>query len=138
PCLSSWKPGASPTNMRSAVGEPDPNTTWVRVAESGQRVQPETASCSAERSECPLRASMATAATAPATAAAARGGAAEARLLAGAVGREDRELALRINRPAVRAGRSLVVTDELLEMRLAAHADVLVDRHRGLRVPVLR
>ena len=45
-----------------------------------------------------LSASMAAAATAPATAAAASRGAAEARLLAGAVSREDRELTLRLRR----------------------------------------
>src|SRR5918993_3126153 len=39
PFLSSWKPGASPTNSRSAVGSPEPKTTCVRVAASGQRVQ---------------------------------------------------------------------------------------------------
>ena len=31
PCWSSWKPGASPTNMRSASALPVPNTTVVRV-----------------------------------------------------------------------------------------------------------
>ena len=39
PCASSWNPGASPTNMRSASALPEPNTTWVRVSCSGQRVQ---------------------------------------------------------------------------------------------------
>ena len=61
-----------------------------------------------------------------------RGRAAEAGLLAGAVSREHRELPLRLLRPAVGARRSLVVADELLEVRLAAHADVFVDRHRRL------
>ena len=42
PFLSSWKPGASPTNISSAVGEPAPKTTWVRVCASAQRVQPAT------------------------------------------------------------------------------------------------
>ena len=45
PCLSSWKPGASPTNIRSACGLPAPNTTCVRPCASRQRVQPATASC---------------------------------------------------------------------------------------------
>src|SRR5438067_1626796 len=44
PCLSSWKPGASPTNMRSAFGLPEPNTTWVRPCARRQRVQPAVAS----------------------------------------------------------------------------------------------
>src|SRR3954447_16967717 len=39
PCLSSWKPGASPTNIRSACGLPAPNTTCVRPCASPQRVQ---------------------------------------------------------------------------------------------------
>ena len=30
PCWSSWNPGASPTNIRSASGSPLPTTTWVR------------------------------------------------------------------------------------------------------------
>ncbi len=30
PCLSSWKPGPSPMNIRSASGSPTPKTTWVR------------------------------------------------------------------------------------------------------------
>src|SRR6186997_1200088 len=40
PCLSSWKPGASPTNIRSALGLPAPNTTCVRPCASRQRVHP--------------------------------------------------------------------------------------------------
>ena len=41
PCSSSWRPGASPTNMRSASAWPAPNTTlWRVAASSGQRVQP--------------------------------------------------------------------------------------------------
>src|SRR5207247_1523247 len=39
PCLSSWKPGASPTNIRSASGSPTPKTTWVRPSASRQAVQ---------------------------------------------------------------------------------------------------
>jgi hypothetical protein len=42
PPLSSWKPGASPTNISSAVGEPEPKTTCVRVSASAQRVHPAT------------------------------------------------------------------------------------------------
>src|SRR5438046_8592806 len=30
PCWSSWKPGASPTNITLACGFPTPKTTWVR------------------------------------------------------------------------------------------------------------
>src|SRR5438477_5423768 len=39
PCLSSWKPGASPTNIRSACGLPAPKTTCVRPCARRQRVQ---------------------------------------------------------------------------------------------------
>src|SRR3954447_7258286 len=39
PCLSSWKPGASPTNIRSARGLPAPKTTCVRPCASLHRVQ---------------------------------------------------------------------------------------------------
>src|SRR5579884_1517855 len=38
PCLSSWNPGASPTNIRSARALPLPNTTCVRPCASRQRV----------------------------------------------------------------------------------------------------
>ena len=40
PRRSSSRPGASPTNIRSASGSPTPKTTWVRVAANGQRVHP--------------------------------------------------------------------------------------------------
>src|SRR3954470_3618090 len=43
PCLSSWNPGASPTNIRSARGLPAPNTTCVRPCARRQRVQLEAA-----------------------------------------------------------------------------------------------
>src|ERR1035437_9994140 len=42
PCLSSWKPGASPTNINAACGLPAPKTTCVRPRASRQRVQPAT------------------------------------------------------------------------------------------------
>ena len=37
PCWSSWNPGASPTNIRSASALPAPNTTWVRLSWRGQQ-----------------------------------------------------------------------------------------------------
>src|SRR4051812_21830223 len=52
PCLSSWKPGASPTNMRSARALPAPKTTCVRPCARRQRVQPAAESayaCSSSR-----------------------------------------------------------------------------------------
>src|SRR5947209_689692 len=44
---------------------------------------------------------------------------------------EGGELLRDVRRGAVRAVDLLVAPDELLEMRLALHADVLVDRHGG-------
>src|SRR4051794_14802286 len=44
PCLSSWKPGASPTKSRSAAGLPAPKTTCVRPAARRQRVHAAAAS----------------------------------------------------------------------------------------------
>src|SRR5262245_46947677 len=51
PCWSSWNPGASPTNIRSAFGFPAPKTTWVRPPERTQRVQPAVSSAWARRAE---------------------------------------------------------------------------------------
>src|SRR6202521_1180000 len=45
PWRSSSRPGASPTNTRSASGAPTPNTTWVRCPANGHRTQ--TAACRA-------------------------------------------------------------------------------------------
>jgi hypothetical protein len=71
------------------------------------------------------------AAAAGAAAAASAGrGLPEARLRVGAVGGEDGELLLHLRAAAVGTRRLLPVSDELLEVRLALHADVFVDRHR--------
>src|SRR5438093_6726740 len=125
PCLSSWKPGASPTNIRSAPGSPEPNTTCVRPAASAQRVQPATSSRYAW--------SSVTAATAPAaTAAAERAG-----LPGGTDHRERRELPGDVGRAALRARHVFIAPDELLVMLLALHADVLLHPHRpGCLTPV--
>src|SRR5947208_5321982 len=122
PCLSSWKPGASPTNIRSASGSPTPKTTWVRPSASRQRVQ-------AAVSAAYVSSSM-PAATAPAATTAARRHPAVARLLGGAVSREHGELPAHVRGLAIGAVDRLAVADELLEVRLALHAHVLVDRHR--------
>src|SRR5215207_3503828 len=50
PWRSSWKPGASPTNIRSAWGSPWPNTTWVRLWCRRQRVQPAASAATASSS----------------------------------------------------------------------------------------
>src|SRR5579885_3534660 len=107
PCLSSWKPGASPTNIRSADGEPLPKTTWVRPS---------------------ARRFSSAAATRPAATATT----AEAGLSGGAVCGERRAELLRdLGVPAVGArGIRIGHPDELLEVGLAAHADVVVDRHQ--------
>src|ERR671938_1427545 len=119
PCLSSWKPGGSPTNIRSAAGSPEPNTTCVRPPASAQRVQPATSSRYAW--------SSVTAATAPAATAAATECAG---LPGGADHRERRELPCDVRGAALRAGHLFVAANELLEVLLARHADVLVHRHR--------
>src|SRR3954468_20269722 len=72
---------------------------------------------------------MAAAAAAAAATAATTGRRGEARRRLVALRREDGELLLHLRARAVRAGGRLAVPDELLEMRLALHADVLVDRH---------
>src|SRR3954471_20094719 len=119
PCWSSWNPGASPTNIRSALGSPTPKTTWVRPSASRHLVQPATSAAKAASSVA-ATASAATTAT----------GRAEARLLGGAVSREDGELLAHVLGAAIRTVGVVTVPDELLEMRLALHAHVLVDRHR--------
>ena len=58
PCLSSWKPGASPTKIRSASGWPAPKTTCVRPRARTQRVQPAVASAYSRRSEARAVASV--------------------------------------------------------------------------------
>src|SRR5205807_6508507 len=118
PCLSSWKPGASPTNIRSAVGLPAPKTTWVRPCASRQRVHPEPSSAYA-RSAADMRRKSTTrdgrlVPAAAGAAAAASAAAAEARLRRGPMRREDAELLPHVGGAAVRAGDPLlVVPDEL-------------------------
>src|ERR687898_913744 len=125
PCLSSWKPGASPTNIRSAFGSPEPKTTCVRPPASAHFVQPATTSPKARSSSA--RVSSVSAATAPAATAAATE---RAGLPGGADRREGRELPGDVGRAAVRARNLLISPDQLLEVRLALHADVFVHRHR--------
>src|SRR5436190_2921683 len=120
PCWSSWKPGASPTNIRSASESPTPKTTWVRPSARRHFVQPAT-------SAAKVASSAATTAPAATTASRTR---AEARLLGGAVSGEHGELLAHVRGAAVRAVGVVTVPDELLEVRLALHAHVLVDRHR--------
>src|ERR671937_1521821 len=125
PCLSSWKPGASPTNIRSASGSPEPKTTWVRPCASAQRVQPATSSRNA-RSSWAGASSVTAATTSAATAAATEC----AGLPGGARHRERRELLGDLRRAAVGARDLRFPAHELLEVLLAAHANELVDGHR--------
>src|SRR5688500_2412127 len=132
PFASSWNPGASPTNIRSACGSPEPKTTCVRVAASGQRVQPRVSSrywASVSLTGRSLGAWPDASAAAAAAAAAAAGAAAEAGLGRRAADRERRHLLQHVPRTALRTGdRLLGAPDELLEVRLALHARVLVHR----------
>src|SRR5918994_4507676 len=128
PCWSSWNPGASPTNISSASGLPEPKTTCVRPSARRQRAHAET-TCSNAPS-CWTRPSGSTAATRPAAASATGRRGTEGRLLGGAVSREHGQLPPHVRGAAVRAVGVVPVPDQLLEVRLAAHAHVLVDRHR--------
>src|ERR687883_518459 len=110
--------------MRSASASPEPKTTCVRPPASGQRVQPAVAAARPASSSARANASV-SAATAPAATASAAAG-----LLGGAVSREHGELLAHVLGAAVRTVGVVPVPDELLEVRLALHADVLVDRHR--------
>src|SRR5947199_4231693 len=110
PCLSSWNPGASPTNMRSESGSPVPKTTCVRLPASAHLVQSATTSPNAWSSSALV--SSVTAATASAATAAATGECAG--LPGGADHRERRELPGDVGRAALRAGDHLVSPDELL------------------------
>src|ERR671929_1140346 len=110
--------------MSSASGFPVPKTTWVRASARRQRVQPAPPAAKAASSRGRVSLS---AATAPAAASASRRP--EARLLGGAVGREHGELLAHVRGLALRAVDLLPVPDEFLEVRLALHADVLVDGH---------
>src|SRR4029434_9593775 len=69
-------------------------------------------------------------ATAPAATTARWHRSAEGRLLGGAVSGEHGELLAHMRGVAVGAADRFPVPDELLEVRLALHAHVLVDRHR--------
>src|SRR4051794_23322519 len=98
----------------------------MRPSESAQLVQPATASFSAPSSARRTSALAALAATAPAAAPASAATAG-----AGAERRDDGELpAYRLGRTGRARGR-LLAAHELLEVVLAAHAHVLVDRHGG-------
>src|SRR5262249_40199901 len=142
PCLSSWKPGASPTNIRSASGCPEPNTTCVRPGASAHFVHPATWSANAAserlrepgsstRDESRGLAGRSPSVAAAAASAAAAAASAKARRLAGAADhRERRQLLRHLRRAAARAFDLHVAADELLEVLLAAHAHELVDRHR--------
>src|SRR3954452_8538712 len=95
-------------------------TTWVRPSASRHLVQPATSAAKAASSV----AATASAATT------ARRRSAKARLLGGAVSREDGELLAHVLGTAIRTIGVVTVPDELLEVRLALHAHVLIDRHR--------
>src|SRR6187551_3482405 len=139
--------------MRSAFGLPEPNTTWVRPCASAQRVQVAVSSAcarsAAARSTASIEAPVygvarmviraprresrwlvAAAARAAAAPAATAGRAAERRLRRRAVHCEARELLQDVRSTTLGTRDRLVArADELVEVRLALHARVLVDRH---------
>ena len=122
PCLSSWKPGASPTNIRSASGLPSKTTCVPSLGETAARAVRDLGRVSVELSarSHSSRRNTASGGHRPAV----------ARLLGGAVSREHGELLAHVRGLAVGAAHRFPVPDELLEVRLALHAHVLVDRHR--------
>src|SRR5215211_8546978 len=131
PWRSSWKPGASPTNIRSAWGSPWPNTTWVRLWYRRQRVQPAasaaTASSSVGTSAVPAG---------PAAAATAAGDGHGRAVGPPHRGRDQAQQAAGLD-PAVRAVLGVGPTGrhQGLELVPAVRAAVLVQRHA---IPLLR
>src|SRR5919107_5446199 len=128
PWRSSWKPGASPTNIRSACGSPWPNTTMVRLWYSRQRVQPAasaaTASSSVGTSAVPAG---------PAAAATAAGDGHGRAVAAPHRGRDQAQQPAGFG-PTVRAvlGVGSAGRDQGLELVPAVPAAVLVERHATL------
>src|SRR5215218_8803252 len=126
PWRSSWKPGASPTNIRSARGSPWPKTTWVRLSYRRQRVQPAasaaTASSSVGTSAVPAG---------PAAAAATAAGDGHGRAVAAPDrGRDQAEQPAHLG-TAVGAGLGVgpAGRDQRLELLPAVPTAVLVERH---------
>ena len=106
-------PAASAATRRAwRAAPPDPSVSSLGRCADGTRLVPTTAGAAA--------------ATARA--------ASEARLRRIADRSEDRQLAADVFGAAVRAVRLIAVSHELLEVRLARHAHVLVDRHRLVSV----
>src|SRR5437763_12019643 len=126
PCLSSWNPGASPTNSRSACGWPEPKTTCVRPSESRHLVQPATESARTASSciAADLIAAAGWAGSVPAAAGAAAAPAAaeRGRPALDTVRSEDRELLADVDGAAIGAVGARAHRHELLVMRLALHA----------------
>src|SRR5438105_3577385 len=122
PCLSSWKPGASPTNISSAAGLPEPKTTCVRPCDNRHFVQPATESAKTASSCIAGESRTAAGCSAAAAGAAAAAPAAETRLLAAADRREDGELLAHVLGAAVRTVGVLAHRYKLLVVGLALHA----------------
>src|SRR5919201_986875 len=139
--------------MRSAFGLPDPNTTWVRPFASAHRVHEAVCSaysrsaaarstvsiggqsttrpgCASSAAASVAPASVGTAARAAAAAAARSRRTGIARLLRRAVHCERRELLEDVSGTTLRTHDRLVgAAHELVEVRLALHACVLVNGH---------
>src|SRR5215207_3634413 len=129
PWRSSWKPGASPTNIRSAWGSPWPKTTWVRLWYRRQRVQPAASAATASSS-------VGTSAVPAGPAAAAGTGTRDGHGRAVAAPNRGGDQA---QQPAGlrAAGRAVLVVGaagrhQRLELVPAVRAAVLVERHASL------
>ena len=151
PCWSSWNPGASPTNIRSAFGSPEPKTTCVRPcrerATRAARGLLRVRSSAAARSTASIGRSvygarMRRAADSEGSVAAAAGAAAAAATAARGPlklgfdaapcdGEAWRAASARCRRRTRGSRRPAPRADELVEVGLALHARVLVDRHRA-------
>jgi hypothetical protein len=116
--------GAGPEGTVLKRTGPESTVPSAASAISGAGLRPAGADCG----QCARSVPAATASTT--TTASGRHRSAVTRLLGGAVSREHGELLADVRGVAVGAADRFPVPDELLEMRLALHADVLVDRHR--------
>ena len=124
PCGASAPDGAAPRPVEHETGDGGDRNEHPAKPPSGQLDK-----AGRGKQACGRMRVLVAAAAGAAAAAAARRGLPEARRRRGAVRREDRELLLHLRARAVGALRRLVPADELLEVRLALHAHVFVDRH---------
>ena len=137
PCLSSWKPGRladeHQVGGRRARAEHD---LRAGLRERAARAAGDHVARTQRGQLGWLRASVASSHSSTTAAAAGAAGAAEAWAACWCRGPRTPRTAAAPSSPRSRGRRVSSSADELLEVRLAAHADVLVDRHRAQRTSV--